>query len=112
MFDELSNKQKKVASSLIGFIIVFGLGMVAEHQLAKKRTLKPEQILNQMKRKFKVDGPIEGSWIEMQRVPWKKFNYETSVYFGGITRYEEKKLVQYEFIVDAYTGSLIDMYRL
>ena len=112
MFDKLSNKQKKVASSLIGFIIAFGLGMVAEHQLAKKRTLKPEQILNQMKREFKVDGPIEGSWIEMQRVPWKKFTYETSVYFGGITRYEEKNLVQYEFIVDAYTGSLIDMYRL
>ncbi|WP_347298680.1 PepSY domain-containing protein [Dolosigranulum savutiense] len=112
MFDELSKEQKIVAGSIVGFLVAFGFGIFAEKQLAKRRTLGPDEILDRIKRDFKAEGPIEGSWIEMKRVPWKKFAHETAVYFGGITRREADELVQYEFIVDAYTGSLIDMYRL
>lgn len=112
MFDELSNKQKTIAGSIVGFIIAFGLGMIAENQLAKRRTLSPDAILSQVKQEFKAEGPIEGSWIEMKHVPWKNFAHETAVYFGGITRCERGEFVPYEFIADAYTGSLIDVYRI
>jgi predicted small secreted protein len=34
------------------------------------------------------------------------------VYYGGISRKEDGVLVQYEFIADAYTGTILDLYKL
>ena len=48
----------------------------------------------------------------MTKVPWEKYNYQTKVYYGGISRFEEGKITQYEFIADAYTGSVMDIYKV
>ena len=64
------------------------------------------------KRAFLKEAPIEGSWIEMKKSPLQKFALRTDVYYGGITRYEDGQLVQYEFLADANTGSILDIYRL
>ena len=72
----------------------------------------PNQILSQVKRAFLKEAPIEGSWIEMKKSPLQKFALRTDVYYGGITRYEDGQLVQYEFLADANTGSILDIYRL
>lgn len=93
-------------------VISFVLGMLTFAFFKQKKSLKADDILKSIKKEFLKEGPIDGSWIELSKVPWKKFAYETDVYYGGISRYEESKLVQYEFIVDAYTGSLIDLYRV
>ena len=58
------------------------------------------------------EGPIEGSWIELKRVPLRKFAFKTEVYYGGVSRIEEDQLMQYEFIADAHTGSILDLYRI
>lgn len=96
----------------VSLILSFILGLFAFSVYKKKKTMKADDLLKSVKKEFLNEGPIDGSWIELTKVPWKKFAYETDVYYGGISRYEESELVQYEFIVDAYTGSLIDLYRI
>ncbi len=93
-------------------VLAFILGMLTFSFYKKKKTLNADGILKSIKKEFLKEGPIDGSWIELTKVPWKKFTYETDVYYGGVSRYEENSLVQYEFIADAYTGSIIDLYRV
>lgn len=96
----------------ISALLSFALGVLTFAFIKKHKSLKADDLLKSIKKDFLKEGPIDGSWIELTKVPWKKFAYETDVYYGGVSRYEENKLVQYEFIVDAYTGSLIDLYRV
>ncbi|MFC6259643.1 PepSY domain-containing protein [Levilactobacillus fujinensis] len=74
--------------------------------------LDPDNILDQVKRQFRQETPIEGAWIEKHAVPFQKFAVKTEAYYGGITRYEDDQLVQYQFIADAKTGSVLDIHRL
>ncbi|MGX6429491.1 PepSY domain-containing protein [Levilactobacillus yonginensis] len=74
--------------------------------------LDPDIILNQVKHQFRQESPIEGAWIEKQAVPFQKYAVKARVYYGGITRYEDDQLVQYQFIADAATGSVLDIHRL
>ena len=88
------------------------MGFFLYPKVSKKQAIHADSILEDIKSQFREEGPIDGSWIELTKVPWKKFAYTTDVYYGGISRLEENILVQYEFIADAYTGSLIDLYRV
>jgi len=110
MLNKFTKEEKEIAGGIIGFTLAFGLGMLAQNQISKRKTINSDDILKKVKKEFKKEGPIEGSWIEMTKVPWKKFAYETDVYYGGISRKEENQLIQYEFIADAYSGNLIDVY--
>lgn len=102
----------EILLGVFGFVFSLLLGFLIHSEVSKRQTISADTILENLKNHFREEGPIDGSWIEMTKVPWKKFAYETSVYYGGISRVEENKLVQYEFIADAYTGSLIDIYRI
>jgi predicted small secreted protein len=102
----------EVLFGVLGFIFSLLLGVFIHSQVSKRQTLDADDILEDVKKQFTKEGPIDGSWIELTKVPWKKFAYETDVYYGGISRIEENDLVQYEFIADAYSGSLIDIYRV
>ncbi|MBO6456034.1 peptidase, partial [Enterococcus faecalis] len=55
---------------------------------------------------------IEGSWIEFEKKPLRKFAIHSKTYTGGICRIEDDGIVQYEFTADAYTGTVIDIQRL
>lgn len=98
--------------ALVSFVISFFIGAAAFFLVDKKMPMSADRILNNIKRQFKDDGPIEGSWIEMTKVPWEKFSYQTDVYYGGISRFEKGEITQYEFIADAYTGSIVDLYKI
>jgi len=107
-----TRKEKETAFGIVGFILAFGLGMLAQNQYSKNKTLKADDILKKVKKQFKQDGPVEGSWIEMTKVPWKKHSVETEVYYGGVSRKEGSETVHYEFIADAYTATIIDVYTI
>lgn len=100
----------------IGGGILFGVGVVGGYCLnnyvKKNKPLNGDKILKRVKKAFLEEGPIEGSWIELTKVPMQKFALKTKVYYGGISRIEENDLVQYEFLADAYTGTVLDIYRL
>ncbi|WP_051237696.1 PepSY domain-containing protein [Lacticigenium naphthae] len=98
------------ASVLIGLGAL--LGWTGHYFYSTKKTINADDILKKVKKHFLEEGPIEGSWIELTKVPLRKFAYDTDVYYGGVSRLEESELVQYEFIADAYTGSIMDLYRV
>lgn len=108
------NKQRKKSLTffIITFIFSFGLGALSFFLLKEHRKVNPDRVLEQVKSDFRADGPIAGSWIEMTEVPWSKHAYQTEVYYGGLSRMEGKQLKNYEFIADAHTGSLIDVYEI
>lgn len=105
-----SSQEWTLLSIILSLSFLFGV--LSYKQYRNRKTLKADDILKDVKKEFLKEGTLDGSWIELTKVPWKKFAHKTDVYYGGISRYEENKLVQYEFIADAYTGSIIDMYRV
>lgn len=105
------NREYILGGVLLGSGIVIGSALTALF-LNRKKTVNGDQILENVKKMFLADGPIEGSWIELHPVPLTRFSSETDVYYGGISRKENDELVQYEFIADAYTGTILDIYKL
>jgi|SRR5690625_1719579 len=110
----LKKDMTTVLATVGGVFFGFGLtiGWFGRRYVEKNRPIHGDDILKEMKDHFLEEGPIEGSWIELTKVPLRKFAYKTDVYYGGISRMEEGELVQYEFIADAYTGSIMDVYRV
>ncbi|EDP68022.1 hypothetical protein CAT7_02182 [Carnobacterium sp. AT7] len=107
---------KEKTPYLLASGLLFGAGLTCGYFLHKilttKKAIHGDTILKHVKTLFLKEGPIEGSWIELQKVPLQKFALKTDVYYGGISRLEEDQLIQYEFIADAYTGSILDLYRV
>lgn len=108
---DYQKKFKKYGPFVILSIILSILGIFLIYQ---NKALHPDHILNDVKTKFRAEGPIEGSWIEMTKVPWSDLTATEpiEVYYGGLSRFENGLKVHYEFIADAYTGDLIKVYEI
>ena len=93
-----------------------GTGMAAGMALSKvldhNKSVSSEKALENAKAAFKKHGPIQGSWIQMEKQPYKKALLEYDVYIGGITRKADDKTEQFEFIADSKTGAILDAYLL
>ncbi|WP_412988284.1 PepSY domain-containing protein [Pediococcus siamensis] len=107
----MSKKETFTTQLVIGFLGI-ATGSLISWSLFHQRNISANTILEKVRKAFLKEGPIEGSWIEMKQVPLQKFAVKTTVYYGGITRYEDGNLIQYEFLADAKTGTVIDIYRL
>ncbi|MHC5372872.1 PepSY domain-containing protein [Enterococcus sp. LJL120] len=93
----------------VGFGLVSGVASALWYN--KKRSITPDQVLDNVKQAFLQEGPIEGSWISSEKQPSRKFAIRSKSYHGGISRIEDDQLVIYEFIADAYTGTVLDIKR-
>lgn len=98
----------------VGIGVALGLitGAAATYWYKKNRTLSADDILESVKAEFLQEGPIEGSWIHFKKEPLQKFAIKSTVYTGGVSRVEDGELIQYEFVADAHTGTILDIYRL
>lgn len=98
-----------------GLAIGIGIGLVTGLATAlvakRKKQLAADDVLNKIKKEFLKEGPIEGSWINFEKKPIRKFAIHTEGYSGGITRLEDEHLTTYEFLADANTGSVLDIKR-
>jgi predicted small secreted protein len=90
----------------IGIVSGYGLKEVA----SQKIPVSPERVLNDAKKLFKKNGPISGSWIQMKAEPYERNELTYQVYKGGISKVAEGKNKQYEFIADAASGTILDVY--
>ena len=97
---------------LIGVSTGAAVGIALRECIAKKQTVSAETALANAKKAFKKHGPIQGSWIQMEKQPYKKSFLDYEVYIGGISRLEDHETVQYEFIADSKTGTILDAYLL
>ncbi|GAA3018364.1 PepSY domain-containing protein [Tetragenococcus solitarius] len=99
-----------------GIAIGVGIGLLSGIAsvlfIKNKQRLSADDILQHIKKAFLKEGPIEGSWINFERQPVRKFAVHTEGYNGGITRLEDDHLVTYEFLADAKTGSVLDIQRI
>ncbi|WP_462411279.1 PepSY domain-containing protein [Neobacillus sp. Marseille-QA0830] len=100
------------SSFILGAVIGVIGGYAAKEFISKKTKVSPEKVLEYVKKQFKESGPISGSWIHMEAVPYEKHQFHYEVYKGGISKNDNGTNEQYEFIADAYTGTLLDIRRL
>ncbi|KRN94636.1 PepSY domain-containing protein [Pediococcus stilesii] len=107
----MASKSSVLTGITLTAIGTFVLGSLITNQIKGHRKVRPQAALARVRKSFEEDGPIEGAWIESKAAPLNRFGLRASVYYGGITKYEENELIQYEFIADAYTGTIIDIYR-
>ncbi|OEH91776.1 PepSY domain-containing protein [Bacillus solimangrovi] len=94
-------------NTLLGVSIGAAAGVWAYSQ--SKKPLSAEQALRSAKEALKENGPVDGSWIHMAPESIKKNGLTYSVYRGGISRLVEDDLKQEEFLVDANTGTIVDV---
>ena len=94
----------------VGIGLLSGVASTLFYQ--RKRTIAADDVLDTIKAAFLKEGPIEGSWIEFQQKPLRKFAIHSKIYTGGISRIEDDGIVQYEFTADAHTGTVIDIKRV
>lgn len=106
-------KVKKFAQGLaVGSSIGLAAGIAATHHYRKRQKMSPDKVLEQIKRTFLKEGPIEGSWISFDTEHLQKFAISMDVLSGGITRTEDSQLVAYEFKADAKTGTVLSIERI
>jgi len=87
-----------------------GIGVAVGYFIKSKledMPVQPEKALKLAKDKFKEDGAVSGSWIYMKSEELTLHGLNYLVYRGGITRTIGDENQQYEFFVDAHTGSII-----
>lgn len=87
-------------------------GFILRGVISKNQTISSEKALAIAKSAFKKHGPIQGSWIQMEKQPYKRSFLDYEVYIGGISRNIDGNPEQYEFIVDSKTGAILDAYLL
>lgn len=99
-----------VAGIGVGLFAIGALvGYLSKQYLVERKTVDADLVLNNVKDDFKDTGDIEGAWIELNPVEHEIFPHKTDVFKGGISRIEDDNLVQYEFIADAHTGTIMDI---
>ncbi|MDE5415863.1 PepSY domain-containing protein [Alkalihalobacterium chitinilyticum] len=95
------------------FALGIGVGLVAGLLLRSKigqDLIAPERALKQVKNKLSHSFNVTGSWIHMIPETWNKNQLEYTVYRGGLTASTENdENLQYDFIVDAKTGTILDV---
>lgn len=96
------------------FLIGAGAGLVAGYlanEAVKQSSLvSGEKVLQNVKLAFKENGSVDGSWIKFRPEEYEKYNVKTEVYRGGITTKQDGETKQFEFLADAKTGTVIDVY--
>lgn len=99
-------------SFILGAAIGVIGGFAVKEVIAQKTNVSPEKVLEQVKRQFKQNGPISGSWIHMEAEPYEMQQIQYRVYKGGISKNHNGVSEQFEFIADAQTGTVLDVHSL
>lgn len=96
-------------SFLLGAAVGVVSGYAVKEIISQKTYVSPEKVLENVKKQFNQNGPINGSWIHMITEPFEKHDIKYQVYKGGISKIQNGVNEQFEFIADALTGTLIDV---
>lgn len=98
----------KARSLLIGA----GLGFLAGYVLKEYTDgdqISPEKALRYVKENIKGQIPVNGSWIHMTPENYNKDELNYKVYRGGISSTQDGETKQLDFIVDAKTGTILEL---
>jgi predicted small secreted protein len=96
-------------SFIVGAISGVAAGYFLKEELSNRTFVPAEKVLQQVKQAFKKNGTIDGSWVHMKPETYDLKPLETKIYRGGVSSLHDGKRQQYEFIANAFTGSIIDI---
>ncbi|KYD10738.1 PepSY domain-containing protein [Heyndrickxia sporothermodurans] len=102
----------KWKSFVTGIAVGAVSGYLVNEAVKSKTYISSDAVLSKVKKAFKEETTVEGSWIQIMKEDYEKFPIKTKIYRGGITCRIGNERKQYEFIADAYTGSILDVYPL
>ncbi len=94
------------------FIVGLGCGLAVGYLLRPKlenEKITPERALKEVKKVVSRNHAISGSWIHMLPETIEQNHISYDVYRGGLSTATEDGTVQYEFLVDAKTGTLLNL---
>lgn len=97
---------------IAGVAVGLAGGYCLSETLKNKLPLSGETVLADVKAAFKKEGKINGSWLQTKPEDYQKHAIQTKIYRGGITRQINGEPQHFEFIADAYTGTVLDVYQL
>lgn len=95
-----------------GVVAGLAASYILKEVIAKNSSLSGDQVLSLAKTAFKEKGPINGSWINMEKEILHTRESSLTVYRGGITRLNGDTQEVYEFISDSETGRILDVNQL
>ncbi|GAK02857.1 hypothetical protein JCM19037_1124 [Geomicrobium sp. JCM 19037] len=98
----------KVKDLLVGAAIGFAAGYAVKEACAAK-SVSPEKALKQVKESVSHRIPISGSWIHMNPEHYEKNELDYNVYRGGISSTAAGETKQMDFVVDAKTGTILEL---
>ncbi|TFD98182.1 MULTISPECIES: hypothetical protein [Jeotgalibacillus] len=96
----------------IGAAVGLAAGVLISKSAAQTVSVSADKVLNDVKTQFKKQGPIDGSWIQMNPEEHEVMGVKNKVYRGGISRHQGSDLEQFEFIADSKTGTVMDIYKI
>jgi predicted small secreted protein len=103
---------EEIYMSLRKFFLGVAVGIIGTYAVQKYKPasyISSDAALKTVKQEIKKQGPIDGSWIHMKPEVVALNNITYRVYKGGISRTIENRPEQLEFIVNAETGTILDV---
>ncbi|NUK30579.1 PepSY domain-containing protein [Parageobacillus sp. VR-IP] len=95
--------KKFITGAALGFAAAYVIKAQLDRQM-----ISAKKALSLAKAAFGQSAPISGSWIQITPETYEKNNIRYTIYKGGICC----DGAQYEFVIDAYTGTMIDVKQL
>lgn len=97
------------------FIIGLGLGVTIGYFLKnqlKTTYISSNKALQIAKKAFKERGSIDGSWIFTNVEQYEKNGLSYNIYKAGISRTINDQCEQYETVIDAKTGTILEINKV
>ncbi|WP_416827742.1 PepSY domain-containing protein [Ectobacillus polymachus] len=98
-------------SILLGVGLGFTAGYLVANQLQQDGHISADKALKMAKKVFEEKGEITGSWIHMVPEVWENQDITYDVYRGGVTTMIGDEQSRYEFLLDAKTGSVLNVIK-
>ncbi|WP_369902238.1 PepSY domain-containing protein [Bacillus manliponensis] len=96
-------------SVLAGIGIGFAAGYVVANKIQEQAHISSDKALKMVKEAFENKGEITGSWVHMVPETFEKYDLTYDVYRGGITTALDDIQERFEFLVDAKTGTILEI---
>lgn len=97
---------------ITGVIAGVTAGYVTQKIISENHSLNSNEVLAIAKSAFKQQGPITGSWIQMEEDIYDTGDSSISVFKGGITRMNGDNKESFAFISNSKTGEIIDAFPI
>lgn len=99
----------KVKDFLIGAACGLAAGAITTAILTNQTLVSSEEVLHKIKKLLNEHGRITGSWIMTKPEIVERNSLSYRAYRGGITCIEDHTSVNYEFLADAKTGTVLEL---